>query len=110
MHVLLNKAAFLETVRWVAMARLIVNLHAWKHLKPIIPIVRVRKIAHLDVLVLSMNAKLKKKWLFWFFPHNSRPINQFFFYQTVTYHYFSYIGLLTEMFRWCRRKLGFPIG
>jgi len=83
MHVLLNKAAFLETVHWVVMARLIVSLRAWKHLKQIIPIALVRNIAHLDALVLSTNAKLKKKWLFWFFQHNSRLINQSFFYKTV---------------------------
>ena len=85
MHVLLNKATFLETVHWDVMATLIVSYHAWKHLKQIIPNARVRKTAHLDVLALNMNAKLKKKWLFWFFPHNSRPINQSFFYQTVIY-------------------------
>ena len=87
MYVPLNKAAFSETVHWAVMARLNVNYHAWKHLKQIIPIVRVRKIARLDVLVLSMNAELKTRWLFWFFPRNSRLINQSFFYQTVTYLY-----------------------
>ena len=87
MHVRLNKAAYLETVHWVVMARLIVSLRAWKGSKQIIPIARVRKIVHMDVLVLSMNAKLKKRWLFWFFPHNNRLISQSFFYQTVTYLY-----------------------
>ena len=42
-----------------------------------------RKIVPLDALVRSITARLKQKWLFWFFQHLSQPTFLFFSYQMV---------------------------